>query len=494
MINSLWIDEVAFLGIRWYAIFILTGITIGIIMAVREGKKLGISSDDFYWGAVIGTPIGIIGARIWWDLFNVKEIHSFTDAIAIWNGGIGIQGAIIAVIIFVIVYCYKKGIKAYRVFDIVLPGLLLGQIFGRWGNFCNHELYGPVIHNTKLFTALLPKIITENMFIDGAYRHPTFLYESLLSLFGVIVILVLRRKFKKLRCGDLAGFYLIWYGVERIFTESLRLMSGVDEPLMLGPIPVSIATSVLFIIAGVAFLIVKTFKGPKEYYQDVLKEIADNRIDTILFDLDGTLINTRPLIYASFVYTFEKYFPDHTLTDEELESFFGPTLHYTFSRYCDDEEKISEMIEYYRAFNKAQHDNYAKPFDGCKDLIKSLARKGYKIGVVTSKKKEIVMLGLNLARISEYLNVMVCEDDVENHKPAPDGLYKCFEMLNPGQDIKDHNVLYVGDHPNDIIAGQNAGIKTCAMLCDNRKIDEIEALNPDFEIRKLYDLLKVLNE
>jgi len=494
MINSLWIDPVAFLGVRWYAIFIMTGIVLGIIMAVREGKRLGVCSEDFYWGAIIGTPVGIIGARIWWDLFNIKELHSFVDVIAIWNGGIGIQGAIIAVIIFVFFYAKKKGLDYYRIYDIVLPGLLLGQIFGRWGNFCNHELYGPEVHNTKLFLNLLPKIITENMYIDGAYRHPTFLYESLLSLIGVILILVLRRKCKKLLCGDLGAAYLIWYGLERIFTESLRLQSGVDEPLMLGPIPVSILTSVLFIIAGITVLILKRFKGPKDYYQDVLKYVKDNKIDTVLFDLDGTLINTRPLIYASFVYTFEKYFPDHTLTDEELESFFGPTLYYTFSRYESDPDRIKEMIEYYRAFNKDQHDHYAKPFEGCRDLIKTLSRKGYKIGLVTSKKKEIVMLGLNLAKIAEYLNVMVCEDDVENHKPAPDGIYKCFEMLNPGQDIKDHNVLYVGDHPNDIKAGQAAGVKTCAMLCDNKKIDEIDELNPDFEIRKLNDILKVLVE
>ena len=97
----------------------------------------------------------------------------------------------------------------------------------------------------------------------AGYYHPTFLYESLLNLVGLVIILVGRRKFKKLESGDLIGFYLTWYGIVRIFTEILRSKSGANEILMLGPIPVSIAISCLFIICGIGYLVVKRIIGKR---------------------------------------------------------------------------------------------------------------------------------------------------------------------------------------------------------------------------------------
>lgn len=491
MIN--YIDPVAFWGIHWYAIFILTGIIIAVVLGIREAKKLGICSDYVYWGVIITVPIAIVGARIWYVIFKYKEFDSFSEIIGLHGGlsGLGIQGGVIAALITVFFYCRKQGISYYRALDFVAPGFLIGQILGRWGNFCNHELYGPEIHNIHLFKMLLPSFITENMYIDGAYYHPTFLYESSLNLVCLVLMLVLRRKFKKLRCGDLIGVYLTWYGGVRIFTESLRIHGQEGDPLMLGPIYVSILVSALFIVAGIALLVAKSFIGPKEYYQDVLKEVEENRVEVVLFDLDGTLLDTKPLIFASFIYTFEKYFPDHVLSDEELESFFGPTLHQTFSRYCDDEEKISEMIEYYRAFNKANHDNYVKPIEGCKEVIKTLHRKKYKIGIVSSKKREVVMMGCDLAKITDCIDLFVCEDEVSEPKPSPEGINKALETLAP--ELDRNKVLYVGDHPNDIIAARGANIKSCACMYSS-KYEELDLENPTYEIYKLIDLYKVLVE
>lgn len=209
----------------------------------------------------------------------------------------------------------------YKVIDIVAPALLIAQVFGRWGNFFNKELYGPEIKNVTLFKALLPRFITDNMYILGKYRHPTFLYEGSLNLLGAIIMLILRRKFTKLKSGDLIGGYLVWYGVVRIITETLRSKSGANEVLMLGGIRVSILISIIFIILGISFLILKRFFGPQDYYKDILAEVKKNHVDTVLFDLDGTLLDTKPLIDKSFVYTFQHFFPNHNLTDQELTSF-----------------------------------------------------------------------------------------------------------------------------------------------------------------------------
>ena len=488
------IDPVAFAGIRWYAIFILLGIILAVVHGLREGKKLGIYSDFIYWGVIVCVPLAILGARLWYVIFNLDDFDSFADVIGITSGGLSglaIQGGVIAALIYIYWWCRHKRISLYKVFDIVAPGFLIGQILGRWGNFFNQELYGGVIQNTKLFKALLPSFITDQMYIDGAYHHPVFLYESLLNLLGLIIMFVVRRKVKMLKSGDLMGFYLVWYGSVRCFTETLRTHGDVADPLMIGPIYVSILISVIFIICGLSFLVLKRFYGPKKGYIEIIEEVEANRIDCILFDLDGTLVDTRRLVFNSFEYTFEKYFPTHILTDEELESFFGPTLHESFSRYCDDEDKIEEMIAYYRAFNEAHHDEYARPFENVSEIVKLLHKKGYKLGVVSSKRKEALMLGLNRCKIADCIDVIVGEGECEP-KPSPDGINKALEALYP-DGHEGLNIMYVGDHPNDILAAKAANVKSVGVMYSSKR-DLIDEENPDYEIYRFIDLLEILVE
>ena len=483
-----WIEPSFKIGsftIAWYAIFILTGVILAVILGVKEGKKLGIASDIIYTGVVITLPIAIIGARLWYVFFNISSFSSFGEVLGFKNGqfvglsGLAIQGGVIAALITVYIYCRKRNVKLYRILDVVAPGFLIGQILGRWGNFCNHELYGPIVKNPEFLKAI--PILGENMFINGAYRHPTFLYESALNLIGLIIMLVLRRKSKKLQSGDLIGIYLIWYGMVRIFTESLRSMSGANEILKWGPIPVSIAISFIFIVCGIAFLVLKRFFGPKEKYQDVIKFVNDNKIDTVLFDLDGTLLNTKPLIDKSFIHTFEHFRPDYKLSDEELDSFFGPTLYQTFSSYSNDEEEIQAMIQFYRDFNVPNHDSMVSPFPQAKETVKDLHKKGIKVGVVSSKKTDLVMHGLEIFGMLEYMDIVIGADEVKNHKPAPDGILLAKEKLNS------KNVLYVGDTKNDIIAGKNASVKTCGVLYIKDPSIMLEVA-PDYVINKLSEI------
>ena len=154
--------EIFGLEIRWYAVCILIGVCLAVYFAIKEARKLGIASDFIYTGVMIILPLSILGTRLWWVFFNLDKIHSFVDVIAIWDGGLAIQGGFITAFISVVVYCRTRKISFYKIIDLVAPGFLIGQICGRWGNFFNQELYGPVIENTDLFLKLFPDFITEN--------------------------------------------------------------------------------------------------------------------------------------------------------------------------------------------------------------------------------------------------------------------------------------------------------------------------------------------
>lgn len=475
------------LEIRWYAVCILIGVCLAVIFGIKEARKLGIASDHIYTGVMIILPLSIIGTRLWWVLFNLDKIHSFGDVFAIWDGGLAIQGGIITAFVSTIIYCRYRKLSIYKIIDLVAPGFLIGQICGRWGNFFNHELYGPVIENTDLFLKLFPKFITDNMYIKGAYHHPTFLYESALNFVGLVLMLVARRKFKKLQTGDLVGGYLVWYGGVRIFTEYLRSLSGANEILKLGPIPVSILISCIFIVLGIAFLIIKRFVGPKVNYLEELKRIEENRYDTILFDLDGTLLDTRGLINRSFVHTFEHFRPGYILTDEELDSFFGPSLRQTFSRYSKDQEEIEEMIKYYRAYNISNHDEMVKAFPNAKEVLKKLSMRGYKLGVVSSKVTTLVEHGLFISKLLPYMQVVIGETEVKNPKPDPEGINEAIRQL------KSKKAMYVGDGVGDIKAGKNANIDTVGVLYSNRT-EQILAEEPTYTIENLNQLLIILAE
>ncbi len=518
MINA-WIEptfSLFGLNIAWYAICIMIGIILAVIAGVREGKKLGIPSDDVYWGVIIIVPIAIIGARLWYILFNLDQSWSFKRIIGLDGGlaGLAIQGGLIAALIAIIIYCKKKEMSLYKVLDIVAPGFFIGQICGRFGNFCNHELYGPIVENPAFLKAI--PILGENMFINGAYRHPAFLYEAGLNLIGLAIMLVLRRKLKKLESGDLMGCYLIWYGIVRIITETIRSHSGVDEILHIGPVPVSILISCIFIVCGIAYLIVKRYIAPRKNYQEILTEVAENKLDTILFDLDGTLLDTKPLIDRSFIHTFKHFRPDYELSDDELDSFFGPTLYQTFSKYGKDEEEINAMIAYYREFNIANHDEIVKAMPGAREIVSTLHKKGYRLGVVSSKKTDLVCHGLELFGLLDKMDIIIGADEVSNHKPAPDGILLAVEKLKEMELDEENNkepkgkldvikdffkakkkhvnrVAYVGDTLNDMMAAEAAGvIKIGCLYIKNPEI-MLEA-NVDYAINKLSDILKICVE
>ncbi|PGU86445.1 pyrophosphatase PpaX [Bacillus cereus] len=210
------------------------------------------------------------------------------------------------------------------------------------------------------------------------------------------------------------------------------------------------------------------------------------RINTVLFDLDGTLINTNELIISSFLHTLNTYYPNQYKREDVLP-FIGPSLHDTFSKI--DKSKVEEMITSYRKFNHDHHDELVEEYETVYETVRELKKQGYKVGIVTTKARQTVEMGLQLSKLDEFFDVVVTIDDVEHVKPHPEPLQKALELL----DAKPEEALMVGDNHHDIVGGQNAGTKTAAVSWTLKGRAYLEAYKPDFMLDKMSDLLPILS-
>ncbi len=207
-------------------------------------------------------------------------------------------------------------------------------------------------------------------------------------------------------------------------------------------------------------------------------------INTILFDLDGTLINTNDLIMASFRHTFEHFYPGR-YEDEELKQFIGEPLYLTFAKH--DESQAEEMVAFYREHNIANHDKLVTEFDGVFETVKTLSENGYKLAIVTSKMRNTVEMGLKLTELDQFFPVVITVDEVENPKPHPEQLETAMKELRSDRE----ETIMVGDSQYDILAGQNAGVTTVGVSWTIKGSDFLASFKPDYLIDHMGELLAI---
>ncbi len=266
--------DLGFIQIYWYSIFIFLGVLFAGIVIFREAKKQKINQDFIGNLIFYGVIFGLIGARLYYVLFNLDYYLKYPiEIFEIWNGGLAIHGGLLFGLITVILYTMKYHAKTLKVLDILVVGLILGQAIGRWGNFFNGEAYGAITTLEHLQHLGLPQFIIDGMYINGAYRQPAFLYESIWNFTGFIALLMVRR-YKYLKTGQLTGVYLIWYSVGRFFIEGMR-----TDSLMLGNFRMAQIVSIFCIIIGIIMLIICK-KGTGTRFDNLYK---DNEKKEILF-------------------------------------------------------------------------------------------------------------------------------------------------------------------------------------------------------------------
>lgn len=236
--------------VHWYGIIIGSGLALALYLAIREANKRGLPKDTFPDLMIFAIPIAIISARIYYVLFewgyyskNISEIPK------IWHGGIAIHGALIGSILTVYFFSKKRGISFWKLTDIAAPSLIIGQAIGRWGNFMNQEAHGRVVSKVFLEHLHLPTFIMNQMYINGHFYHPTFLYESTWDFAGFLLLILLRRA--NLHRGEVFLTYLIWYSIGRFFiegmrTDSLMLTTTLRMAQMISIVIVAVAVFLIF--------------------------------------------------------------------------------------------------------------------------------------------------------------------------------------------------------------------------------------------------------
>lgn len=248
------IDPVAFsigpVTVRWYGLLIASAMMIAAFGGCRMMRKAGINEDDFLTIFMVAMVAAILGARAYYVLFEFPYyLQNPGEIIAIWHGGLAVHGGIIAGTLVMLIGCRHYHISFWQFVDIMAPFMVLGQAIGRWGNFFNQEAYGYEVD---------PSVVPWAMWIDGAYRHPTFLYESCWDLLVFVILLVLMRQ-AWVRRGEIALSYLMLYSMGRAVIEGFR-----TDSLMLGPLRMAQVMSLMLMIGAFLLMLYRRKTGKAE--------------------------------------------------------------------------------------------------------------------------------------------------------------------------------------------------------------------------------------
>jgi len=294
------LDPIAFqlgpLSVHWYGIILGLAAVAGLSLAVWRAKQIGFDHNILLDFMIYAVPAAIIGARAYyvffqWDYYSQHP----AEIVAVWKGGIAIHGALLGSIVTAVAFCRFRRVSFWQLADIAAPGLLLGQAIGRWGNFMNQEAHGGPVDRGFLESLHLPNWIIEQMNIGGVYYHPTFLYESIWNLLGVILLLWLT--YNNPRRGVVFLSYAVWYSVGRFFIEGLRtdslafdgpgwlaaLLQGLWSPMAMlfepgamayGNVRTAQLVSVSLVLTALLLMAVRRVQGwDKDRYRDVPKRL-----------------------------------------------------------------------------------------------------------------------------------------------------------------------------------------------------------------------------
>lgn len=255
-------DPIAFsifgLDIRWYGILIASGMVLGALLALAESRRVGFNENYILDIILVSVPSAIVGARLYYVIFEWNNYkNNLLEIFALRQGGLAIHGGVIAAVIAAAIYTTVRRVDFLKAADICAPSIILGQAIGRWGNFFNQEAYGGPV--SREFISRFPEFIQRQMFIEGAYHHPTFLYEFLWNIIVFTILILYRRKNKV--DGIVFFMYIALYSVGRFFIEGMR-----TDSLMMGNLRTAQVISVILILGSLISIFFLKMRGRKKNY------------------------------------------------------------------------------------------------------------------------------------------------------------------------------------------------------------------------------------
>ena len=210
------------------------------------------------------------------------------------------------------------------------------------------------------------------------------------------------------------------------------------------------------------------------------------KLDTYLFDLDGTLIDSLELILTSYRHTFMVH-RGSAPADEVWKAGIGTPLRAQLAPFAEDAAEVERMVDTFREYNFANHDRMMRSFPGIRDVVSALKANGNKLGIVTSKASKGTKKGVITCGLTDLFETIVAADDVDKHKPDPTPVFRALELLS----AEAERTVFIGDSRFDMAAGRDAGVRTAAALWGPFERTDLEPYSPDYWLNEPADILSI---
>lgn len=421
--------------IKWYVVTLLVGCICGFLYHSSVMKSHGYkqaTSDDLFIIALFGA---LVGGRIFWVLENFKNYSMYAWYVfAIVDGGIDVLGSILMVSVLVLIYGKKHHLSFRRTMDVISVAMLIATMIARVGR---------ALETQSVWLVVACNII-----------------EFIIVYYGMLKWTPRRKR------GDAFAAILILGGLERLVAMVFDL-----DPLAIE----NVWPCILVEASGLLLWAYSRF--------------FDKRKPVVLFDFDGTIMDSEQMIIGCFAYLYQKYGNINDFTEEIQKEVFGPPLKEELKKLFPNQDTEVLMSDYTNFQKSLPGRHIVSTLPHTEEVLKKLKRQGYVLGVVTSRLTDSCEMWVKDLKLESYFNIIVGTEKYRHAKPEPDGIIEACELLNVGHD----SVVYVGDNVSDVECGKNAGVYTVGFATNPTKREKIEAAKPNATILSMPELLTILD-
>lgn len=423
-------------SISLYAITLIAGIICAYLYIARIMKRHGYDNEITDELLIICLIGGLIGGRIAWVLEHLTDYMRYIPYVfAIGDGGFDILGVLIGIAVVVRLYVHRRNLTYLRTLDVVMPAVILFGAIARIGR---------------------------------THVSNTIWYTIIMDIIGFVVIDFLFRASRDgRRRGDVATASVMWLGLSRLLAIIFKWDPNASGTLIL--------CVILEILAIVIYSAVHNRTPAKPM---------------ILFDLDGTIMDSHKMVIRCFEYLFKKYSDISLFTPEVQKEVFGPPLKEEMIKLFPEQDPDALVEEYRKYQNSFSWSDEVSLFPNVKSTLETLWQKGYTLGIVSSRMTNSCESWLKQLELSHCFKVILGRDLYGKPKPKPDGIIYAGVRSKKGHD----SCIYIGDNATDVEAAKAAGVYAIAYLSDLKKKDEIIAARPNKIITDMTELLEILKE